>query len=85
MIVLPNNMDRSRFAIAAGRSIGNAVRRNKAKRILREAVRPSLAMITPGWDVVILARKPLSTAPYSEISTALNLLFSKANLLENPL
>jgi ribonuclease P protein component len=82
VIVLPNNMHKSRFAIAAGRSIGNAVQRNRAKRILREAMRASLGKIKAGWDVVILARKPIANAPYSEVSSALNHLLTKANIME---
>jgi ribonuclease P protein component len=85
IITLPNNMDRSRFAIAAGRSLGNAVQRNKAKRILREAVRPLLLDTLPGWDVVILARNSISNASFPEISAVLNQLFSQANLLEKTL
>lgn len=85
VIVLPNNMRKSRFAIAAGRSIGNAVQRNRAKRILREATRASLEGIKSGWDVVILARKPIANATYSEVSTALHHLLTKANLMEEHL
>lgn len=77
-------MHKSRFAIAAGRSIGNAVQRNRAKRILREATRASLEEIKSGWDVVILARKPISNATYSEVLTALHHLLTKANLMEEP-
>lgn len=84
LIALPNEMDISRFATAAGRSIGNAVQRNRAKRILRETVRPQIPMITSGWDVVLLARKPMSTADFRDVEVALNNLLSQANLLEKP-
>ena len=84
LIALPNEMDISRFATAAGRSIGNAVQRNRAKRILRETVRPQIPMIASGWDVVLLARKPMSTADFRDVEVALNNLLSQANLLEKP-
>ena len=83
LFALPNEMDTSRFATAAGRSIGNAVQRNRAKRILRETVRPKIPSIASGWDIVLLARKPISTADYQDIEVALNNLLSQANLLEN--
>ena len=82
LVVLPNEMDQSRFGISAGRSIGNAVQRNRAKRILREAIRPLIPGIAAGWDLVILARKPMANARYDEISTALTNLLSQARLLE---
>ena len=83
LIVLPNQMTKSRFAVAAGRSIGNAVQRNRAKRILRETVRPLFPSIAIGWDLVLLARKPIRRASFEEIGTALSSLLFQANLLEN--
>jgi len=83
LIALPNEMDNSRFAAAAGRSIGKAVQRNRAKRILREILRPLIPSIASGWDIVLLARKPMITAAYPEIEAGLNTLLSRANLLEN--
>jgi ribonuclease P protein component len=82
LVVLPNEMDQSRFGISAGRSIGNAVQRNRAKRILREAIRPLIPGIAPGWDLVILARKPMAKASFDEIGTALTSLLTQAQLLE---
>ena len=83
LITHPNKMDNSRFATAAGRTIGKAVQRNRAKRILRETLRPFIPNIISGWDVVLLARKPLMDATHSDIESALKNLLSQANLLEN--
>ena len=82
LITLPNETEKSRFAVAAGRSIGNAVQRNRAKRILREKLRPMIPGISAGRDVILLARKPFPTASDTEIKTALSTLLSRANLLE---
>ena len=82
LITLPNETDKSRFAVAAGRSIGNAVQRNRAKRILREKLRPMIPGISAGWDVILLARKPFSSARDNEIKTTLSTLLSRAKLLE---
>src|SRR3989304_4410522 len=40
--------------VAAGRSVGNAVHRNRAKRLLRAAMRPILPVIAPGWDLMLI-------------------------------
>jgi ribonuclease P protein component len=82
LIALPSEVDNSRFAVAAGRSIGKAVQRNRAKRILRETLRPLIPSIASGWDMVLLARKPITTAAYPEIEAAIKTLLSRANLLE---
>ena len=82
LVVYRNEMHHSRIGVAAGRSLGNAVQRNRAKRILRESIRPLLPGIHPGWDIVILARKPLIDARFDDIRKALTGLLSQAQLLE---
>ena len=62
LIVLANEKDRSQFAVSAGRSVGNAVERNRAKRLLRECIRPKIGQIAPGWDVVFIARRGAARA-----------------------
>jgi ribonuclease P protein component len=81
LIALPNDQERSRVAVSAGRSLGIAVERNRAKRILRECIRPLLPVIAPGWDILLLARKPLSRARLADASLALKKLLSQANLI----
>ncbi len=85
MLTLPNGEERTRIGVSAGRSVGNAVRRNRAKRRLREAMRPHLETLPPGWDIVLLARKPLLEAEFNEIQAALRKLLKRAALLpEHP-
>jgi ribonuclease P protein component len=47
----------TRVGIIAGRKIGSAVERNRAKRLLREVVRLNRARIADGCDIVLIARK----------------------------
>jgi ribonuclease P protein component len=81
LIKLPNEREISRFGVAAGRSVGTAVRRNRAKRLLREALRASLQSIHPGWDVVVIARRPMAEATFQSTQAALTSLLGKAHLL----
>jgi ribonuclease P protein component len=82
LIVLPNEKDQTRIGVSAGRSIGNAVQRNRAKRILRETIRPLIPSIASGWDMVILARKPMVNARFDEIGTAMTNLLTQSCVLE---
>jgi ribonuclease P protein component len=82
LVALANKQDVSRFAVSAGRSIGNAVARNRAKRLLREGLRPFQSQIEPGWDIVLLARSPLSRSRLEDASTALSSLFARAKLID---
>ncbi len=72
----------TRFAVTAGRSVGNAVQRNRARRRLREAVRLQLRSIKSGWDVIVIARRPCNEASFSEIQSAFSLLLQRAKLYQ---
>jgi ribonuclease P protein component len=72
---------RVRVGVTAGRSIGGAVQRNKAKRLLREAMRPLLPQLVPGWDLVVIARPALLSSSFQDISRALASLLRRARIL----
>jgi ribonuclease P protein component len=80
LIKYPNDLKISRFAIAAGRSIGNAVQRNRAKRRLRALVNPLIQDIQPGWDLLILARTQFNQATHQQLQGALDQIIVRAGL-----
>lgn len=51
-----NNRPYNRLGITASKKIGNAVLRNRAKRVIRAAYRESEAVLPIGFDIVIVAR-----------------------------
>jgi ribonuclease P protein component len=88
LIVLPKDADSSsRFGISAGWSVGNAVKRNRAKRLLRSALltlqhSSLLIPILNGWDIVFLARRPILSMKCQKVQEAILILFAKAHLLD---
>lgn len=56
LLALSNSLERSRAAVAVGRRHGSAVRRNRVKRLCREAFRLTRAELPIGWDYVLLPR-----------------------------
>jgi len=82
LIVSGGDLTETRFGFAAGRSLGNAVQRNRAKRLLREAVRHVQADIRAGRDVVLIARAPILTAGWEEIRAGIEQLLRKSGLID---
>lgn len=70
VFALPNDLPHPRLGLAVGRHVGNAVRRNLVKRLLRETLRLDQytlpASITGRYDYVVRPRthEPLSLDQY---------------------
>jgi ribonuclease P protein component len=67
--------------VAAGKTVGTAIQRNRAKRILREAMRPLLEALPADWDVALIARPALVAATLEETRAALTHLLRRAKIL----
>lgn len=81
LVASTNGLSHSRYGFTAGRSVGNAVRRNRAKRRLRQLTNELTELIAPGWDVVLIARKGSLLAEWPELKKALKDLIQRADLL----
>ncbi len=66
--VKKNNKPYNNIGIAAGKKIGNAVVRNRAKRVIRQAYRENEIDMPLGIDIIIVART-LSSKIKSDVLT----------------
>ncbi len=76
----PNALDVTRIGLTASRRVGNAVARNRARRLLREAVRRSYAHMATGYDIVLVARSGLLAERSQQVEAALRMVLERANL-----
>ena len=81
LIVQVHDQPRVKVGVAAGRTVGTAVYRNRAKRLLREAMRTLIPSITPGLDLILIARPGLVSASFEETRQALLTLLQRAQIL----
>jgi ribonuclease P protein component len=71
----------TRCAFVAGKRVGSAVARNRAKRLLREAFRSRPEASTMGWELVFVARQALAKATLSEVKLAVGQLLKHADVV----
>jgi len=74
----------TRFAFVAGRHVGKATVRNRAKRRLREIVRRHLDQIEPGRDCLFVARQSIVSVEHAELEQAVLQLLTRAGLRADP-
>jgi ribonuclease P protein component len=75
------NQPRVKIGVTAGRTVGTAVTRNRAKRLLREAMRPLIPNVASGLDLILIARPGLVSATLEETRQALLTLLQRAEIL----
>jgi ribonuclease P protein component len=89
LIVQNNDQPRVRVGVAAGKTVGTAVYRNRAKRLLREVMRgliPNIALPlaqdnASGLDLILIARPALVSATLEDTQRALLNLLQRAKVL----
>ena len=67
IVAAPGLTGRSRLGIVASKKLGDAVRRNRAKRLIREIFRRSALSDGQGLDIVVIPRRELLDAGYDSL------------------
>jgi ribonuclease P protein component len=70
LCVARNDLAVSRCGFSVSKHLGKAHSRNRLKRLLRESMRHQMPRISPGWDIVAIARRPMVEQSYWSINEA---------------
>jgi ribonuclease P protein component len=62
-----NRLGRNRYGIIASKKVGNAVKRNRARRRLKDFIRKTEANLKNGFDIVLIARASINEASFQVI------------------
>lgn len=81
LFVLDRPEGRLRLGVVAGKKVGGAVQRNRARRLLREVYRRNRYRLSGCADVVLVARSDLLVAPWSDLEAELMELARQAGLV----
>ncbi|MDT8903356.1 ribonuclease P protein component [Anaeroselena agilis] len=81
LYILPQRGSERRVGFAAGKRLGNAVVRNRVKRLLREAYRLKQHQIKHGFDLIIVGRQALVKETLPTVTAALLHLCERAKIL----
>jgi ribonuclease P protein component len=79
--VMPNGLPHNRYGFITSKQLGNAVTRNRVRRLLREAVRLLHPRLHTGYDLVLVARHALVGQPFSAVQRILEELSTQASLV----
>ena len=81
LVARPSEQAITRIGVSAGRSVGGAVQRNRAKRRLRACIAPLIPQLAAGLDIALLARKAINASDHLELEAAVLKLLKRAKII----
>ncbi len=79
-----SDLGKTRVGIVVGRRLGNAVVRNRGKRIFRELARQTYRCLVKGHDIVVFPKPPALTLNHQRLCEAWITTLTSQGLMSSP-
>ncbi|MFD2615261.1 ribonuclease P protein component [Paenibacillus gansuensis] len=76
------SVDTIRVGISVSKKVGNAVIRNRMRRLVKEIMRKHEPAVLPHYDLVFIVRKPAVDMEFDQLEKSLLHVLRKASLLK---
>ena len=77
-----NNLPYNRTGFLASKKVGNSVKRNRARRLMKESYRNLSDNVPTGYDFIIIARNTILGKKCKEVEKSLNSAFRKTGVIK---
>lgn len=82
LYTLCNSLESNRLGVTVSKKVGNAVVRNRVKRLIKENYRNFEIQLYDGYDIVFVARKSERIPSFKEYKNQIKYLIKKLDLLQ---
>ncbi len=79
---LKNNLDYNRIGFLASKKVGNSVKRNRARRLMKESYRKIEKKVLTGYDYIFIARNTINDVKCIDVEKSMYFVLKKSKKIK---